>query len=127
MRLDILLAVIGITSLSGCATITRGSEDVLEIITEPSGAQVQTSNGYSCTSTPCAIKMPRKSQLVATIRKPRCKTVQINVSHKTADSGAAGMAGNVLVGGIIGIAVDAGSGATQDLVPNPINAKLECR
>jgi hypothetical protein len=35
------------------------------------------------------------------------------------------MAGNVLVGGLIGVAVDAGSGATQELVPNPLNVTLE--
>jgi hypothetical protein len=35
------------------------------------------------------------------------------------------MAGNVLVGGLIGVAVDAGSGATLNLTPNPIDLKLE--
>jgi hypothetical protein len=55
-----LYIVISVSALaiSGCASITRGTKDVLEIKTEPSGAQVQTSNGFSCASTPCAIKMP---------------------------------------------------------------------
>lgn len=35
------------------------------------------------------------------------------------------MAGNVLVGGIIGAGVDMGTGAMLDLVPNPINVALE--
>ena len=35
------------------------------------------------------------------------------------------MAGNVIFGGIIGAAVDAASGATKKLVPNPINVQLE--
>ncbi|MBK6704525.1 MAG: hypothetical protein IPG56_12760 [Caulobacteraceae bacterium] len=34
------------------------------------------------------------------------------------------MAGNVILG-IIGLAVDANSGATQDLVPNPLTVHLE--
>lgn len=34
------------------------------------------------------------------------------------------MAGNIFVGGIIGVAVDAGSGAMNDLVPNPVNVTL---
>jgi len=34
------------------------------------------------------------------------------------------MAGNVLVGGIIGAAVDAGTGAMNDLVPNPVILQL---
>ncbi len=37
------------------------------------------------------------------------------------------MAGNVLVGGIIGAGVDASSGAVLELVPNPVEVQLECR
>jgi hypothetical protein len=32
-----------------------------------------------------------------------------------------------LVGGIIGIGVDAATGASQDLVPNPVEVKMKCR
>lgn len=34
------------------------------------------------------------------------------------------MAGNVLVGGIIGAGVDAGTGAMLDLTPNPAHVDL---
>ncbi len=34
------------------------------------------------------------------------------------------MAGNILFGGLIGVAVDSSTGATNDLVPNPIEVKL---
>jgi len=120
------LILSGLVILSGCATVTRGSKDVLEIKTTPAGAQVQTSNGFSCSSTPCAIKMPRRSEFVVDITSPGCKPMDVNVTHKTADGGAAGVAGNVLVGGIIGLGVDAATGASQDLVPNPVEVTLEC-
>lgn len=120
------LILSGLVILSGCATVTRGSKDVLEIKTTPAGAQVQTSNGFSCSSTPCAIKMPRRSEFVVDITRPGCKPMDVNVTHKTADGGAAGVAGNVLVGGIIGLGVDAATGASQDLVPNPVEVTLEC-
>ena len=120
------LILSGLVILSGCATVTRGSKDVLEIKTTPAGAQVQTSNGFSCSSTPCAIKMPRRSEFVVDITSPGCKPMDVNVTHKTADGGAAGVAGNVLVGGIIGRGVDAATGASQDLVPNPVEVTLEC-
>jgi len=120
------LILSGLVILSGCATVTRGSKDVLEITTTPAGAQVQTSNGFSCSSTPCAIKMPRRSEFVVDITSPGCKPMDVNVTHKTADGGAAGVAGNVLVGGIIGLGVDAATGASQDLVPNPVEVTLEC-
>ncbi|EDM70669.1 Translation initiation factor 2, gamma subunit, GTPase [Roseobacter sp. AzwK-3b] len=121
-----ILATASLLLVANCATITRGSKDVLEIRTDPVGAEVQTSNGFSCGSTPCAIKMPRRSEFVVDITKPGCKPMRVNVTHKTAGGGAAGVAGNVLVGGVIGLAVDAGTGASQDLVPNPVDVKLEC-
>ena len=39
-------------------------------------------------------------------------------------AGAAGMAGNILFGGLIGVGVDAATGATKDLIPNPLIVKL---
>lgn len=122
-----LLAGSTILLMSGCATITRGTTDALVVNSLPQGAQVQLSNGMSCTSTPCTFKLPRKSDLQVTISKPGCQTVVTNVTHKTAGAGAAGVAGNVLVGGIIGLGVDAATGASQELVPNPLEVTLQCR
>jgi uncharacterized protein YceK len=113
--------------LSGCATVTRGTNDALVVNSEPQGAQVQLSNGMSCTSTPCVFKLPRKSDLQITVSRSGCQTVVTNVTHRTAGAGAAGVAGNVLVGGFIGLGVDAVSGASQELVPNPVEVKLQCR
>lgn len=113
-------------AVSGCATITRGSEDVLVVNSEPQGAQVQLSNGMSCTSTPCSFTLPRRSNIGVTVSRRGCQSVTTNVTHRTADAGAAGIAGNVLVGGLIGLGVDAATGASQDLVPNPVNVNLRC-
>jgi hypothetical protein len=111
--------------LCACASVTRGSTDAWEVNSDPIGAKVETSNGHACEATPCAIRMSRKSQFVATVSKPGYHPATITVTHKTAKAGAAGMAGNVLVGGLIGVAIDSSTGATQDLVPNPAFVKLE--
>lgn len=113
-------------TLSGCATLTRGSDDVLVVDSTPQGAQVQLSNGMSCTSTPCAFTLPRRSDVGVTVSRQGCRTVTTNVTHRTADGGAAAVAGNVLVGGVIGLGVDAATGASQELVPNPVNVTLQC-
>ena len=123
VRLAVVLCAGG--SLSACATITRGSSDAWVVNTTPPGAKVETSNGHQCAATPCAIKMKRKSQFVATLTNSGYKTATVSVSHKTANAGAAGVAGNVLVGGVIGLGVDLATGASQDLVPNPVNLTLE--
>ena len=113
------------SSLAACATVTRGSEDAWVINSEPAGAKVETTNGHQCQATPCAIKMKRKSEFTATVTKSGYKPATVQVTHKTAGAGAAGVAGNVLVGGVIGLGVDLYSGASQDLVPNPVTVTLE--
>lgn len=112
-------------SVAGCATITRGTKDVFVVETDPVGASVTTSNGFSCNATPCSIKMPRKSDFEVTITKAGYKTWTGHVTNKVAGGGGAAMAGNVLVGGIIGAVVDGNNGSMLDLVPNPLVVKLE--
>ena len=128
MKMKILAtsALLVTLCISGCATVTRGTNDVLTVNSSPQGAQVQLSNGMSCTSTPCTFKLPRRTDLNVTVSKRGCQTVNANVTHKTANGGAAGVAGNVILGGIIGLGVDAATGASQDLVPNPLEVNLQC-
>lgn len=126
MKLKLVAAVaISAMALSGCATITRGTNTTFTIETMPSGATVSTTNGYGCLATPCTFKMPRKSEFTVTVTKPGYKTYTGSVVTKVAGAGGAAMAGNVLVGGLIGAGVDASSGAMLDLVPNPMKVTLE--
>ena len=123
LRLLALACVTG--SLGACATVTRGTEEAFTVESVPGGATVHTSIGYSCDQTPCVWRIKRNSDFSVTISKPGFKTVNTQVSHTTSGAGAAGMAGNVLIGGVIGIGVDAVTGASQDLKPNPLHVVLE--
>lgn len=125
MKLGLAASVSACVMLGACASVTRGSTDAWEVSSDPIGAKVETTNGFTCAATPCAIRMKRKSQFVATVTKPGYKPATISVTHKTAKAGAMGMAGNALVGGLIGVVVDSSTGATQDLTPNPALVKLE--
>jgi len=120
----LLIMIFAVALLSGCATITRGSKDAFTIDTEPQGAACSLSNGFYCASTPCTIKMPRKSEGVATCELQGYETGTGSFTNKIAGSGAAGMAGNVILGGLIGAGVDAGTGAMKDIVPNPLVIRL---
>ena len=122
----IVIGIVGIGLLAGCATVTQGTKDVLVIETTPENAQVQLSSGQSCVSTPCAIELPRKASVTVEISKEGCTTRQINVLSRMATAGGAALAGNVLVGGIIGLGVDAATGASKELTPNPVRVTLEC-
>jgi len=124
MNIKALLGVaLAALTLSACASITRGTKEAFVIETDPPGVNADLSNGFNCT-TPCSIRLPRRSNFVVTLTKDGYETVTANITNTTSGAGAAGMAGNVLVGGIIGIAVDAGTGATQDLTPNPLSVNM---
>jgi len=69
--------------------------------------------------------MPRKSEFVATLRLPGYRDATVTVTNKVATGGGVAMAGNVLVGGLIGAGVDAGTGAMLDLTPNPAHVDLQ--
>tara|TARA_Y100001934_G_C12228433_1_gene714157 strand:+ start:470 stop:964 length:495 start_codon:yes stop_codon:yes gene_type:complete len=107
----------------GCASITRGSKDTLVINSDPSGANVSLSTGLTG-KTPCSFQVSRKGGFVVKIEKEGYETIEVQVRGQISGGGAAGMAGNVLLGGIIGAGVDAATGATKDLKPNPIDVKL---
>jgi hypothetical protein len=113
-----------VATMSGCATITRGTTEVLVIETVPPGADVRIDPiGVNC-KTPCSLELKRKKDYTLTVEKPGYETVKTNVLSEVSGAGAAGMAGNVLVGGLIGVAVDAASGATKKLTPNPVKLTL---
>lgn len=123
MKIECITGPLVALLLSGCATITRGTNDVFEVNTVPSQAQVMTTNGFACVS-PCALKMPRRSEFDVTISKPGYETARAHVTNGVAGAGGMAMAGNVVLGGIIGAGVDAGTGAMLDLKPNPLNVTL---
>lgn len=127
MKIHIMLIAAAGLALSGCATITRGTHDVLEIQTDPVGAKVTTSlgQGFGCDATPCSIRAKRNADFDVEITKPGYKTWHGHVTHKVSGGGGAAMAGNVLVGGIIGAAVDGSNGAMDELTPNPLVVKME--
>ena len=125
MRKVIMVAsAIMMLNLGGCATVTRGTTTAMVINTTPTGARVSTSNGFICESTPCRFDMSRKAEFRVSITKEGYKPFEGSVTHKVASAGGAGFAGNVLVGGLIGMTVDANSGAMNDLYPNPLNVTL---
>jgi hypothetical protein len=122
MRLLVMLLAVGL-ALSGCASVTRGWDNQIQINSNPPEANVRLSNGFGC-QTPCTLKISRKEEFTAVISKPGFQTEQVFVKTQLAGAGAAGVAGNILLGGVIGMGVDAASGAALEHCPNPISINL---
>jgi PEGA domain len=117
-------AVCSAVVLSACATVTRGTTNQIQILSEPAGASVRTSLNQTCT-TPCTLTVGRKDEFAATISMPGFKDQLVEIKTRVAGAGAAGFVGNVIVGGIIGMGADAVTGATLEHFPNPVEVKLE--
>ena len=123
MRL--IAAVALAASVSACASVVRGTTEQVAFVSEPPGATMTTNTKYACPQTPCSIEVERTDEFDATFAKPGYHPVTIPVRTKMVGAGAAGLAGNVIAGGIVGIGVDAATGATLDHTPNPVVANLQ--
>jgi len=98
--------------VAGCATITTGSNDTVTIDTEPSGAACILTRGVkqvgAVNPTPGSLEVP-KSQDDLTVR---CDRAGYLTSQGTIASGFQAMTlGNLILGGVVGLVVDAASGA----------------
>jgi hypothetical protein len=118
MRSTLLILTLAALS-TGCATITRGTTEAFGIETTPANADARLSNGLHCT-TPCSLKVKRRGDFVVTITKEGYETVNASITSSVDGGGAAGMAGNVILGGLIGAGVDAGTGAMHAHKPNAV-------
>jgi hypothetical protein len=107
----VMLCFIAVYS-TGCATVTRGTTEAFIIETEPAGATASLSTGEIC-KTPCNILKKRKDEFSVHIEKEGYEPADVQVKSQIVGAGAAGFAGNVVVGGLIGAGVDAFSGATK--------------
>ena len=111
-------------SLPACATVTRGTSQDFTVESTPPGARVATSHGFECAATPCTFRMPRKDGFRITVAKEGYVSQTREITSSVSGAGGTAMAGNILVGGIIGGAIDATSGAMNDLKPNPLVVTL---
>ncbi len=110
--------------ISGCATLTRGTKETYRIITDPPGATVVFSTGETCV-TPCEVEKKRHSAFTVAIEKDGYEPAFIDVTNKTSTAGTIAMAGNVImIGSVFWAYIDAVSGATRELTPNPCKITL---
>jgi hypothetical protein len=71
------------------------------------------------------VQVKRQDEVSITLTKDGYEPQVIALQKELASGGAAGFAGNILVGGLIGMAVDGASGAAYDHKPNPVIVTLK--
>jgi hypothetical protein len=108
--------------LSGCASVTRGTTENISISSTPSGVEATITGMDVPTSclTPCAIVVKRSADITVAFNKEGFEPQIVPLTTEVAGSGAAGFAGNILLGGGVGMIVDGVTSAAMDHKPNPV-------
>jgi hypothetical protein len=118
-------ALLCVASVS-CATIIRGTKQDFTVQSEPAGASAALSTGQTCDATPCTFELPRKVDFDVTVAKAGYKTATAHVTSGWSRGGTQTfIVGNLILGGLPGMGVDASTGAVRDLHPNPLMVTLE--
>ncbi|MEA3174713.1 MAG: hypothetical protein QOF42_2124 [Gammaproteobacteria bacterium] len=105
--------------LSGCASIIHGTHQDVGISSNPTGASV-TIDSVVTGTTPVIAKLTRKSNHIVQMELPGYQPFEATLT-----CGVSGWVwGNVVFGGLVGLAVDAISGGMYKLNPDQITASL---
>jgi len=104
----------------GCATIIHGTRQNIAVNSVPSGAKVIV-KGVQIATTPAVIELKRnESNIILRFEKEGYEPVEIAL-NRSVDGW---IAGNIIFGGLIGLAVDFISGAAYKLSPSEVQAVL---
>lgn len=116
-----LLGGIGaVLLLTSCASIIHGTKQNLSVSSMPSGAKVFV-KGVHMATTPAVIELSRKeSNIILRFEKEGYEPVEVAL-NRSVDGW---IWGNIVFGGLIGLAVDFIDGAAYKLSPSEVNAVL---
>jgi len=107
-------------TFASCASIMIGTSQEVSIASNPTGAQV-TDNGVALGKTPLAVDLKKKNQHKIRIELEGYAPYEVAMIRKT----SGWIAGNIIFGGLIGLAVDAITGGMYMLKPEQIQAELK--
>ena len=120
-----IIFILSLFFIFSCATSQQGTEQMVSFSSIPNGATVKTSHGFSCSITPCKIKLPRNKSFKATISKPGFTTEVVKVDSLPSGAGAVGAVGSALIGGVLVTGYDVYKGGVFELSPNEVSVKLK--
>ena len=118
--LALLAGIIIVIVIVSCATIIHGTRQEISVNSMPSGAKVIV-RGVHMATTPAVIELKRnQSNIVLRFEKEGYEPVEIAL-RRSVDGW---IAGNIIFGGLIGLAIDFLDGAAYKLSPSEVSAAL---
>lgn len=110
-------------SATSCATILTGTKDSITFNSTPEGAKVMHKGMEKCT-TPCTAEIPRSlSRQMVTLQKEGFNNKEVKL---TKTFNAVSLV-NILLGGVIGVGIDAATGSLTKYSPNAYKIELEAK
>ena len=110
-----LFAAAALGTLSGCATLVRGSSQTVTANTQPPGARCEFQHPHApavvAERTPQTVTLEKSKDDVTVVCR---KDGYLDASAPLRSVFEGWTFGNILFGGLVGVAVDAGSGAMHD-------------
>lgn len=110
--------IVALPLLAGCATLTKGTSQILAVNTPGApGAKCTLSSpvlGSRVVVTPASLDVEKSKENISVRCSKECYQDAVAVISSETE---AMTAGNVLVGGVIGLGVDAASGAMNKYTP----------
>ena len=112
--------ILCVALLAGCATIMQGTTQAVGISSNPTGATVTVDNIQNG-KTPVVANLKRKDNHIVKIEMAGYQPFEATLTRQT----SGWVWGNIVFGGLIGLAVDAISGGMYKLTPEQIQAELK--
>ena len=108
-----------VVSLTGCCSIIHGTRQDVGISSAPTGAMVKIDNVLSG-NTPVVAKLTRKDNHFVRVELSGYQPFDMTLTRSV----SGWVWGNIVFGGLIGLAVDAIDGAFYNLSPEQVSATL---
>ena len=115
-------AVVSSVVIAACASIMHGTHEDIGISSTPSSAQV-TIDGQITGTTPVVTHLTRKENHIVRIEMPGYQPYEGTITHSV----SGWVWGNIVFGGLIGLAVDAIDGGMYKLEPEQISGVLSAK
>lgn len=122
-KLSIVLSLSIALSTTSCATIFTGTRDPITFSSNPEGAKVFHKGIEKCT-TPCTVKIPRSlSKQTVSFEKEGFEKKEVKL---TKNFNAVTLL-NIILGGAIGVGIDAATGSLTKYSPKKYDVELEAK
>lgn len=122
MKLRTIVVATSALFMAACATLIHGPEQDLAINSTPAGASI-TIDGEQLGETPAVVRLARSREHYLQLDLPGYLPYQMKLSRTT----SGWVWGNIVFGGVIGVVIDASSGAMYRLKPGMVDASMETR